>query len=358
MWHFRVSEDMWKLKLQQLWPAIVLVSIGLFLFTVQPWCRLMGPPSMADVRELAERAPLVFRGHILTVTPISSNSEPGARTESVARIQIDRWYRGKGSTDGLLRFAYGGYAANGHDCIDFRPDTYWVLFAAEKSGPLQLVDDCEGALSISPLLSPDLGHTDWLAQMEADFLAGLDDHDPALRLASIQRLGGLKLASSRDALHRVIQKGDYPESKWAVYATLRTGDVSVLPEVKGLLANGDREMPELAIAMELQNIADPSAVPELIAILDSARSELTRTQVLIALGEKMKDARAVPALATHLSDSDLHARYDALDGLKNITHEEACTLSPDWNEQDVEPQISRCKIWWEQIGKFRNWSQN
>jgi HEAT repeat protein len=194
--------------------------------------------------------------------------------------------------------------------------------------------------------------------MEADFLAGLDDHDPALRLASIQRLGGLKLASSRDALHRVIQKGDYPESKWAVYATLRTGDVSVLPEVKGLLANGDREMPELAIAMELQNIADPSAVPELIAILDSARSELTRTQVLIALGEKMKDARAVPALATHLSDSDLHARYDALDGLKNITHEEACTLSPDWNEQDVEPQISRCKIWWEQIGKFRNWSQN
>jgi HEAT repeat protein len=99
-------------------------------------------------------------------------------------------------------------------------------------------------------------------------------------------------------------------------------------------------------------------VPDLIAILKNAPSELTRTRVLIALGEKLRDPRAVPSLAAHLSDPDLHARYDALDGLKNITHEEACTLSRDWKEQDVEPQISRCKIWWEQVGKFRDWSQN
>ena len=50
---------------------------------------------------------------------------------------------------------------------------------------------------------------------------------------SIQRLGGLKLPSSRGA---------------AVYAALRTGDVSVLPRVKQLLAVGDRQLPESAIA--------------------------------------------------------------------------------------------------------------
>ena len=86
----------------------------------------------------------------------------------------------------------------GHDCIDFRPGTYWVVFAAEKNGRLEMIDDCEGALTISPLLGPNFANADWLAQMEADFVAGLNDPDSAARLASIQRLGGLKLPSSRD----------------------------------------------------------------------------------------------------------------------------------------------------------------
>ena len=311
---------------------------------------------MADVRALAEMAPTVFRGHVLTVTPMTTNTETG-RPESIAKIQVDRWYRGKGSTEALLHFAYTG-AGGGHDCIDFRPDTHWIVFAVQKNGQLEMIDDCEGALTVSPRLGPDIANADWLVQMEADFLAGLNDYDSAARLASIQRLGGLKLPSSRDALHRVIEKGDDAESKWAVYATLRTGDISVLSRVKQLLANGDGELPERAIAMELQYVKDSSAVPDLIAILKSAPSELTRSRVLITLGENLKDPRAVPSLATHLSDPDPYARYDALDGLKNITHEDACTLSPEWKEQDVEPQISRCKIWWEQVGKFRNWTQN
>jgi HEAT repeat protein len=258
----------------------------------------------------------------------------------------------------LLRFAYPNFGVNGHDCIDFRPETYLVVFAAEKNGQLEMIDDCEGALTISPLIGPNLASTDWLAQMEADFVAGLSDHDLVARLASIQRLGGLKLPSSRDALHCVIENGDHVESKWAVYAALRTGDVSVLPRVKQLLAKRDDELPEAAIAMELRNVTDPSALHDLIAILKNAPSDLTRTCVLIALGEKLKDPRAAPSLAAHLSDPDLHARYDALDGLKNITHEEAFTLSPDWKEQDVESQINRCKTWWEQVGKLRDWSQN
>jgi hypothetical protein len=349
---------MWKLRTHPVLLSIVLATFVLFLFTVQSWGRLMGPPSMADVRALAERAPSVFRGHVLTITPIATNTGPGARVESIAKIQVDRWYRWKGSTEVLLRFAYPGYVANGHDCIDFRPDTYWIVFAVEKNGQLEMIDDCEGALTVSPRLGPEIANADWPVQMEADFLAGLNDYDSTARLASIQRLGGLKLPSSRDALHRVIDKGDDAESKWAVYATLRTGDVSVLSRVKKLVANGDGELPERAIAFELQYVKDSSAVPDLIAILNSAPSELTRTRVLITLGENLKDPRAVPSLATHLSDPDQYARYDALDGLKNITHEDACTLSPEWKEQDVEPQISRCKIWWEQVGKFRNWTQN
>jgi len=318
----------------------------------------MLPPSMVDVRELAEKSPLVFRGHILTVTPLTFNSETGAGNLYSAKIQIDRWYRGKGATEQTLQFAYGSFASNGHDCIDFRPETYWLVFGDEQGGRLQLIDDCEGALTISALLGRYLATTDWLAQMELDFLAGLNDLDSDARLSSIQRLGGLKLPSSRGALHAVIENGNDTESKWAVYAALRTGDVSVLPRVKQLLAVGDRQLPESAIALQLRFVSDPLAVPDLITILQSAPGELTRECVLTALGEELKDTRAVPTLAVHLLDPDLPASYRALDGLKNITHEEACTLPPEWKEQNIEPQISRCAIWWEQVGKFRDWSRN
>jgi HEAT repeats len=335
-----------------------MVSLSTLLFTAPSWCRLMLPPSLADVRDLAKKSPLVFRGHVIAVTPVTTNTGAGANNHFIANIEVDRWYRGRGSAQALLHFAYSGrILADGHDCIDFRPETYWIVFA-ENQGKLELIDDCEGALAVSPLLGPDLGNVDWRTQMETDFLAGLNGHDSEARLASIQRLGGLKLPSSRDALHRVIESGENDDSKWAVYATLRTGDLTVLPLVRQMLAKGDRELPEWAIAMELQSITDPSAVPELIAILSSAPSDLTRSRILITLGEKLKDPRAVPSLASHLSDPDRYARYDALDGLKNITHEDACTLPLEWKEQDIEPQISRCKIWWEQAGKFRNWTQN
>jgi hypothetical protein len=348
---------MWKSAIHRVWLAIVLSSFALFLFTIQSWGRLMNPPSMADVRELAGKAPLVFRGHVLAIIPLTSNADAGAGNRYIATIQVDRWYRGKRPTEEKLQFAYGSFASDGHDCIDFRAKTHWVVFAHEERGPLELIDDCEGALTISPLLGPDLGNADWLAQMEADFLAGLNDQNSAARLASIQRLGGLKLPSSRDALRRIVENGDDAESKWAVYAALRTGDVTLLPRAKQLLANGDRDLPEGAIALELRYVTDSSAVPDLLAILNSAPSDLTRSCVLTALGENLKDPRAVPALAAHLSDAADQARYEALDGLKNITREDACTLPREWKEQDVEPQISRCKIWWEKVGKLRDWSQ-
>ena len=121
----------------------------------------------------------------------------------------------------------------------------------------------------------------------------------------------------------MIDKGSVLESKWAVYAALRTGDISVLPRVERLLAAGDREL-DWAIALELQSATDPRAVPDLIEILKTAKSEIARNCVLMALGETLKDPRAIPTLAIHLSDPDRAACYYSLHGLSNITHEDAC----------------------------------
>jgi hypothetical protein len=137
-----------------------------------------------------EKAPLVFCDQVLAVTPVTTNAAPAARTLSTAQIQIDRWHRGAGPAHTSLRFTYppDNTVYIGHDCIDFRAETYWLVFAIEKNGQLEMIDDCEGALTISALLAPDPPTTDWLAQTEADFLAGLNDPDSAARLASIQRL--------------------------------------------------------------------------------------------------------------------------------------------------------------------------
>lgn len=351
---------MLNLRIRRFLLPIALVSTVLCLCAFQLWSRLVSPASMADVRALAEKAPIVFRGRVVKVSSFGVKPRHTIALDSIAKFEVDRSYRGKARTEASLYFVYGGLAAgiNGHYCIDFQPDTYWLVFAVEKDGRLELFDDCEGALAISPLLGTDLKDADWLAQMEADFLAGLSDSSSAARVLSIQRLGGLKLPSSRSALHRVIETGDKNESKWAIYAALRTGDVTVLPRVKELLAVGDHDWPERAISLELQHVTDGTAAPDLITILDSAPGDLTRTSVLIALGENLRDPRTVPSLAAHLSDVDPYARYDALDGLKNITKEKACMLPPEWREEDVEPQISRCKVWWEQVGKSRDWKQN
>jgi hypothetical protein len=247
---------------------------------------------------------------------------------------------------------------DGHNCIDFQPDTYWLMFAVEKDGQLELFDDCQGALTISPLVGPRLKDFDWLAQMEADFLAGLHDDAAANRIVSIQRLGGLKLRSSQDALHRVIDRADKEEANWAVYAALRIGDISVLPRVKEMLSVGDKSPPEQEIALELGNVSVPEAVPGLIAILTTAPGEITRFSVLTALGENIKDPRAVPILADHLSAADESSRYLALAGLRNIAHESACSPSDTADEQNLESRIRRCKLWWEEKGKFQSWGKD
>jgi hypothetical protein len=321
------------------------------------WGRLMAPPAYADVRAMAEAAPLVFRGHVLSVIPPTESSVNGLSPRRTAKIQVDRWYKGEESTEILIpfRFPGEGILIQGHDCIDFQRGSYWIVFAGRKNGRVELFDDCHGALAISPRLGREQKEARWIVQMEADFLAGLDDPDPAARLVSIQRLGGLKLATSREALRRVIDSGDETESKWAVYAALRTGDITVLPRVKELLEGGHRKEPEGMIARELQDISDRRAIPDLLAILASAQDAQTRLSVLFAFAQVLKDPRTVPALGAHLSDSDRQARYQAMYGLAKITHEAACTLPPNWKEEDVEPQESQCNAWWERDGSHRSW---
>lgn len=315
---------------------------------------------MADVRALAEQAPIVFRGRVAKVQALDVKPHHTIALDSIATIEVDRLYRGKTGSHASVYFVSGGSqpGMNGHYCIDFQPDTYWLVFAVERSGRLELFDDCEGALAISSQLGSSLKGASWLAQMEADFLAGLNDSDPSARIVSMQRLGGLKMPSSRDALHRVIAEGDETEANWAVYAALRTGDISVLPRVKEMLSAGDLSSPERQIAFELENVSDPKAVPDLIAILESATGDLTPSRVLIALAEKIKDPRSVPTLAAYLSDSREGSHYLALEGLKNIIHERACTLPDEPNAQNVELHTQRCKAWWEAKGKFQTWTQN
>jgi hypothetical protein len=343
---------------------VCLVGVSACFFASPLWPRLMIDQSMVDVRAQAEKAPLVFRGRVLTVGPDPAEKRIGlwvdgtpVNTTFVAKFQVDRIYRGKLEGEAVVHFRYGEFN-NGHDCIDFEPEQDWLVFAVEKNGLLELFDDCTGALGISSRLGVTVRPSDWLAQMEEDFIAGLEDSDVDSRIFSIQRLGGLKLASSRPALHEVIERRKGIEAGWAIYATLRTGDVSVLPMVNGLLASGDKKI-ERAIASELRNVTDPSAVPDLLEIFEKAPRDFAPFEALIALVDNLKDPRVVPVLGPSLSSGDRQIRYLALSGLNTIANAEACNTKHDVDENDesaFERETASCKAWWEREGKYGSWN--
>jgi len=348
--------------------GVCLVGVAACFFAAPLWSRLMMDQSMVDVRAQAEKAPLVFRGRVLTVEhPVEKriglwvDGKP-VNTNFVAKFQVDRSYRGKLEEEAVVHFSYGGQGLmNGHDCIDFRPEQSWLVFAVEKNGLLELFDDCTGALGISSRVGAKIGPSDWLAQMEADFIAGLEDSDVESRIFSIQRLGGLKLTSSQPALHEVIKRRTGIEAEWAIYATLRTGDVTVLPTVNELLASGDKKMPEGAIAYELRNVKDPSAVPDLLEIYEKTPNDYARSEALITLVDNLKDPRVVPVLGPSLSSSNAQIRYLALFGLNTIANAEECSTRHAANENDeaaFERETASCKAWWEREGKYRSWTRN
>jgi hypothetical protein len=333
--------------------AILVVALFVGL-PAKLWPRIPEPEAIIDLTEHTA-SPVVFRGTVLDVSP-ALPEDTGA--PMVARFQVDRWYRNPEDVDAAVHFKpYSlGAADNGHNCIDFKPGTHWLVFATNESGHLELVHDCSGAVRVSPLLDTAPIRTDPIALMEADFIAGLEDADPAARVISIQRLGGLKLASSRSALQHIMEIGNTDEVEWAIYAALRTGDTSVLSKARDLLRSGNSGGGLFFIPLALAGVKDKSATAGLIEIADSPNKN-ARMSAISALGENIKAVEALPVIASHLNDPDRGVRYAVLIGMEQITHERACTIPSEATEDAVEAQIQQCLTWWERSGRFSSTGQ-
>ncbi len=321
--------------------------------------RLQVDPAVVDIqRTLLPSAKVIFRGRVVSVDIDASDP-----SRFIASFEPDRWYRGTQTASPILSFAYGGTL--GHDCIPFQPGTYWILFATvEGDRRLKLVDDCYGALAVSPRLGPDILESGlesgMIGQMEADFEAGVDDADPAARLLSIQRLGNLKLPAARPVLHGALSNSSDREKPWIVLAALRTGDAAVLPQASSMLRGWHRNRGgevEGMIALELSSLTDPSAVPGLIEILDSAPETLVKDCALQALGETLRDARALASIAPFLGNADRYLNHSALVGMWNITHAPACSPIGQSTEEDFQTAAKSCKSWWDSEGKLQTWEQ-
>src|SRR5438046_4309418 len=79
-----------------------LVGVAAGFFAAPLWSRLTVDQSIVDVRAQAEKAPLVFRGRVLTVEPDPVEKRIGlwvdgkpVNTNFVAKFQVDRIYPGK-----------------------------------------------------------------------------------------------------------------------------------------------------------------------------------------------------------------------------------------------------------------------
>jgi hypothetical protein len=283
-------------KLRYLRRQFVMSLLICFLLPVRLSARLPSPPGFEDVRNLAEHSPLVFRGEVGDL--ILARNEPYMR-EGVAVISADRWYRGSHQSINSVKvhFVYSAESSfNGHDCIDFTIGSHWIVFAKPGHGEIfELSHDCQGALIVSSLLGPEVA-SGFLSQIEADFEAGLNDSDSESRIASIQRLAGLGKISSAEALHRVIAVGTEEESKWAIFAALKTGDVSVLPLAVPILLNVHHEearqiqepkgfvytqaypypQPEGLMALAIKELRAPEAVSNLTKLANEASDDLVR----------------------------------------------------------------------------------
>src|SRR5205807_6228301 len=185
--------------------------------------------------------------------------------------------------------------------------------------------------------------------------AGLSDSDTSARIASIQGLAGLALPISRGALSEVIASGTETESKWAVFAALKTGDASVMSSAVPVLLSVHREeakqyqepggmtvtyaspypQPEGLIAIAIQKLRTPEAVPGLIELLNEAPDELVRDCASQALME-IKDPRASDGFASHLTDPSRYVRYNSLIGLEYITRSPACSVAKPEDAEGAE----------------------
>jgi hypothetical protein len=319
---------------------------ALLLLATALWARLEAWPGTADLTPFTNSY-RVFRGTVISVAETRNRSLPWT---ALAKLKVERWYGGGDGLEVSVRFNSGPVRFPGHDCIDFLAGTHWLIFAKGQNNSLELVDDCYAAVSVSRLMSPILKSGNPGGQLDADLIAGLGDPDPAARLKNIQALGGLKSATSRPALQAMIAHGDENERDWAIYAALRSGDITVLPEVRDMLARGSKNVPEFPLAWELSQLRDRGAIPQLAAIATSASNAEARKYALEALGRNLHALEALPTVASRLEDPEAGVRFYALNALEAITRAPACTLNPGYTEAMIEPQVRLCSSWWNQTG--------
>ncbi len=360
--------------------VLCVLVLAILLFPSSVLARLEPPEGTEDIRYLAESASFVFHARVVSFDSV--RKEYGEE-DGVATLAVDRWYKGKTQPATVrLKFAYAGMSAfrDGHNCVDLHRSTSWLIFANQGPDFFVFSDDCKGGLPMSSMLSENPKGT-WLERLQQDLIFGLQDEDPAYRLANIARLGGLKLPSSAAPLHQFIEYGTEAESKWAIYAALRSGDLSVLPRVQDIVINIDLPAekrnaqsqppssqdaaprhssaygdPESDMALELQKLRDPRAVPTLLRILGSGKTDFVRSCASSALAE-IHDPGSARAVAEHLEDSDRYVRYDALVTLMRITHEPDCTFPPGTKDPDFENYIEQCDRWWKRTGSSQPWPQ-
>jgi hypothetical protein len=352
--------------------ALSLCGAAVLLFPIALLGRIPIQEGTEDLRNLAQPAPYVFHATVVGFeTTRSSMGESG-----IVNLTVNRWYKGKTSGTVRLKFTYSWLmAGNGHDCVDLRRSDSWLIFAKQSSpGILEFSHDCQGGLPMSALLA-DHPTGAWDQVLQLDLITGLQDSDQRFRLANIARLGGLKLVSSVESLRRFVDTGSELESKWATYAALRLGDLSVLPEVERIVTaieipgsrRGRTEIPEEtpapmadrtaypspdgAIALQLSELRDRQAVPALTRILQSAVDPMVRGCAATALAE-IQDSASLSEMAEHLKSADTGVRYKALLFMERVTSQSECTVPSSLREADFLSAAERCKAWWEQTGKF------
>ena len=65
-----------------------LLLVGSVLFATQLWCRIPVPPYMVDVRELGEKAPIAFRGHVVDISSTEENPPEWTQVKAIALGKI------------------------------------------------------------------------------------------------------------------------------------------------------------------------------------------------------------------------------------------------------------------------------
>jgi len=203
-----------------LW-IVGLCSIFLLLLVFPPGvaARIPLPKGTEDVRDLFASAPLVFHGRVLNVESREHRSieedvkhfDWDARNNQarIATFQVDRWYKGSSQLSTVkLQFDYGADAINGHDCIDLRQNTTWLVMARQRGdGVLEFSDDCEGGRPASSILSPYSSEAG-VRQLQRDLIAGLQDLSwPIVQLGGVRR--SLAQVIAKAERNKAFREGSY-----------------------------------------------------------------------------------------------------------------------------------------------------